>query len=175
MFDFIGSRIRQLWRKFSDKGYRDAFVSSHVSSNIANQVSTLRESKGWTQQQLADAAGMKQSRISVLEDPENTSATLETLKRIASAFDLALAVRFVPYSDIVRWSVDPSESEICPRSFKDDSLGGAPVTHIEQVSAWEKAWHVYQKGPEEIANSEFATARDCSVTLKSQTASHAIN
>ena len=47
---------------------------------------------------------MTQPRISELETPGERKLTIETLLRLASAFDVALQVRFVPYSELVDWT-----------------------------------------------------------------------
>ncbi len=52
----------------------------HLSLNVWS----LRVTQGLTQQQLADAAGMKQPRIATIERDE-TNPTLETISRIAYA------------------------------------------------------------------------------------------
>jgi transcriptional regulator with XRE-family HTH domain len=65
------------------------------------QCRALRESYGWTQPQLADAAGMSQPRISEIERPGERKLNLETLLRLASAFDVALQVRFVTFEKLV--------------------------------------------------------------------------
>jgi len=41
----------------------------------------LREKEGWTQKQLAQKAGMSQSRISALEDPNYENYEIGTFKR----------------------------------------------------------------------------------------------
>ena len=46
---------------------------------------------------------MNQNAISRLESPRYGRATIGTLKRLAAAFDVALAVRFVPFSHLVNW------------------------------------------------------------------------
>jgi len=46
---------------------------------------------------------MPQNAISRLESPDYGKATLTTLKRIASAFDVGLVVRFVPFTEFVDW------------------------------------------------------------------------
>jgi transcriptional regulator with XRE-family HTH domain len=99
--DLTDSQRRQLWAKFGHKQYRDAFVASHLSTNISAQIHATRERLGWTQTQLADAAGMAQARISVMEDPSYERSSISTLKRLASAFDVALIVQFVPFSDFL--------------------------------------------------------------------------
>lgn len=46
---------------------------------------------------------MNQNAISRLENPNYGKPTITTLKRIATAFDVALVVRFVPISQLVDW------------------------------------------------------------------------
>jgi transcriptional regulator with XRE-family HTH domain len=46
---------------------------------------------------------MNQNSVSRLENPEYGKPTLTTLKRLAAAFDVALVVRFVPFSKLVNW------------------------------------------------------------------------
>jgi transcriptional regulator with XRE-family HTH domain len=84
-----------------EKEYRDAFVASQIRIGLPMQCRALRESREWTQPQLAEAAGMSQPRISEIERPGERKLNLETLLRLASAFDVALQVRFVPFSQLV--------------------------------------------------------------------------
>ena len=46
---------------------------------------------------------MKQSAISRLESPDYGNLNIKTLRRIASAFDVGLIVRFVPFSELGDW------------------------------------------------------------------------
>jgi hypothetical protein len=46
---------------------------------------------------------MKQSRISAMETPGAVNFNLETLVRIASTLKVGLVVRFVPFSEMLRW------------------------------------------------------------------------
>ena len=46
-------------------------------------------------------AEMAQPRISVMEDANYARFSLNTLKRLASAFDCGLIVRFAPFSELV--------------------------------------------------------------------------
>src|SRR5258708_22253274 len=95
---------RDLWirlRRSLDSRVR--FVESHLSKNLAFQIRTMRDHKDWSQAQLASAVGMNQNAVSRIENPYYGKTTLSTLKRIASAFDVALVVRFVPYSELVHW------------------------------------------------------------------------
>jgi transcriptional regulator with XRE-family HTH domain len=82
---------------------RKQFVESHLAKTIAYQIRATRDRLGWSQQQLAGEVGMNQNAISRLESPEYGKPTLTTLKRLASALDVALVVRFVPFSELVDW------------------------------------------------------------------------
>jgi transcriptional regulator with XRE-family HTH domain len=90
-----------LAEEFKNKAYRDAFVASQLRIGLPLQCRALRENRGWTQPQLAEAAGMRQPRISEMEKPGERKPNLDTLLRLASAFDVALQVRFVPFSQLV--------------------------------------------------------------------------
>jgi len=96
-----------------NKKYRDAFVASQISVNLPFQIRALREQRGWKQSILAAKSDMLQPRISAMESPGAAKFNLETLRRIASAFDVALVVRFVPFSELVDWS-----EQFNPDTFK---------------------------------------------------------
>ncbi|MCX6020625.1 MAG: helix-turn-helix transcriptional regulator, partial [Chloroflexi bacterium] len=88
-----------------DKELRDFYVSDHISEGVSFQIRAMREGRGWTQQEFGRLAGMAQERVSQLEDPDYGRLSLTTLKRVASAFDVALIVRFAPFSDLVDWAI----------------------------------------------------------------------
>jgi transcriptional regulator with XRE-family HTH domain len=90
-----------LANQLTDKDYRDAFVASQIRIGLPMQCRALRESREWTQPTLAKAAGMSQPRISEIERPGERKLNIDTLLRIASAFDVALQVRFVPFSKFI--------------------------------------------------------------------------
>jgi transcriptional regulator with XRE-family HTH domain len=124
MSDHIASIRAQLWQKMRNPDYREAFVSAHLSTNIAAQITTLRESQPepWTKAKLAEKTGMARARISVLENPSYDKHSLSTLKRLAKAFDVALVVRFEAYSTLVRWVADLTPEKMAVPSFNKDSL-----------------------------------------------------
>jgi transcriptional regulator with XRE-family HTH domain len=95
--DTKSSLVEQL----RDKEYRDAFVASQIRIGLPMQCRALRESRTLTQPQLAEAAGMSQPRISEIERPGERKLNIDTLLRLASAFDVALQVRFVTFSEFV--------------------------------------------------------------------------
>jgi predicted XRE-type DNA-binding protein len=54
--------IETLKRDFHDSEYRHAYSAEFVDAKIGTQIKVLREQRGWSQEQLAEKAGMKQSR-----------------------------------------------------------------------------------------------------------------
>ena len=95
-------------------------MSKHLSESIAAQINATRKARGWTQSDLAKKSGMAQNRISVLEDNDYENTSLTTLKRLASAFDVALVVRFVPFSEGLEWASNMTADKLAPRKFEED-------------------------------------------------------
>lgn len=112
------SKIR--WQAFHDPEYRQAYAEGFSDSKIATQIKVLREQRGWTQQQLADAAGMKQSRIAALEDVNYSSWSLRTLRRLAQAFDVWLDVEFQEFGAIKAQLRHFSRKALGRRPFVED-------------------------------------------------------
>lgn len=106
--------------RLQSKPYRDAFVASQISVGLPFQIRALREQRGWKQSKLAAEADMLQPRISAMERIGESKFNLETLRRIASAFDVALEVRFVPFSELMDWSERFSPDTFRVPSFTDD-------------------------------------------------------
>lgn len=114
------SKKLELVEELQDKATRDAFVSSQMSIPLAFQIQALREQQGLTQKQLAEKAGMLQPRIAAMERPSGSEPNLRTLKRLASAFDVALIVRFAPFSELVKWAENFSPDTFIVPSFEND-------------------------------------------------------
>ena len=98
-------KIKAIWRRLTDKEYRDAYVAGKVANDVAFQVYHLREGRGWTQGYLAGAAGTQQPAISRLERSIG-SVNVGTLLKVAAAFDVGLSIRFVPFSKLVAEGVN---------------------------------------------------------------------
>jgi transcriptional regulator with XRE-family HTH domain len=79
----------------------------------------MREQKELSQTELGAMVGMNQNAIHRLESPEYGRATITTLKRLAAAFDVALIVRFVPFSQLINW--------ISGTPFVDNGLSSASL------------------------------------------------
>jgi len=122
MFD---PRTQQLFHKLRSKQYRDAIVAAENANAIAFQIRAMQAERGWTQEKLGVLAGMKQGFISrVVNSSGNYS--LSTLRKLASAFDVALIVRFAPFSELVDWMVNLTPKRLAPPNFSDEALERVP-------------------------------------------------
>ena len=115
----------QLIEKLRDKDYRDAYVAEAVDTTPAIQVRIMRKERDWSQSELAAAAEMAQARVSQIENPDYGRLTLATLKRLASAFDVALMVRFVPFSELIKWTTEFDDHVFYLPTF-DEELAPKP-------------------------------------------------
>jgi transcriptional regulator with XRE-family HTH domain len=91
--------VKTLTSEFSDKEYAHAYAEDFSNMSIAAQIKTLRNQRGWTQKELAEFTGMKQERVSALEDVNYEAWTAKTLQKLARSFDLTLKISFEKFSD----------------------------------------------------------------------------
>lgn len=132
------------------KQHRAAFVASQISISIPFQVRALRKQRGWDQKRLAAEANMLQPRVSTIETPGKGDLNLDTLKRLAAAFDVALVVHFAPFSELARWSDQFSPDEFAVIGFQEElaRLESVPdnVVALDYVSTSDKAAPAMQTG-----------------------------
>lgn len=69
---------------------------------------------------MAERAGMKQSRISAIEKPGGPRLNIDTLCRLANAFDVGLDIRFVPFGELVLKSDHFNPDTFSVRSFEEE-------------------------------------------------------
>lgn len=127
-----------LWARLRrNEQARVRFVESHLSKNLAFQIRAMRDREGWSQQELADRVEMTQTRISLLENPFKGKPTLTTLKRLAAAFDVSLVVRFVSFSQLVKWVTGTAYIE---HGLSEESTNVPSFAHedIESLAALAK-------------------------------------
>ena len=119
-----------LTRELREKRYRDAYIASQIRVGLPFQIRALRKSRdNMTQAALAEKAEMSQPRISEIESPGERNLNIETLLRLASAFDVALEIRFVPFSGLVdrSESFDPESFEVASFEQEIEALEREPV------------------------------------------------
>jgi transcriptional regulator with XRE-family HTH domain len=110
----------ELIRELQDRDARKDFAEDFLDSYISLQIKALRLQRGWSQEDLAQRLGTGQSMISRLENANNSSWTIATLKKLASAFELPLDVEFGKWSDLVDRSSNLSRESLERPSFSDD-------------------------------------------------------
>jgi len=82
-------------RRMTEPGAAGAYDAAKLAFDLGRAVRELREQHGWSQAQLAEAAGMTQSAVARFE-AGGTVPTLPVLERLARALDVELSVRFTP-------------------------------------------------------------------------------
>jgi transcriptional regulator with XRE-family HTH domain len=152
--------------------FRRAFVESLIADRIPAQIREMRLSRGWNQEELGRRAGMKQSRINLLERMDQPFVSVRTLTRIASAFDVGLKVRFVPFSELADDFASPSTADLDVPSFDQDAALFEPMAwNTESVvyfgtnltldqhtaNTWWSRLSFEQDAPELIRPSEMET------------------
>jgi len=112
---------------------RTRFVESQISNGVAFQIRALRKRNQWSQPKLAEEIGTTQNQIYRLEKSATAKPTISTLKRIAAVFDVALVVRFVPFSQMIAWAsgtpyTDPglSTASLAVPGFRQEYAEGKP-------------------------------------------------
>src|SRR4051812_26040969 len=107
-----------MWDRLADKAYRHAYSVAHVGDYLAMQIHGMRVRRGWTQKTLAKESETTQPQVSHLE-ASCEGVQLSTLHKIAAAFDVALVVKFVPFSALVRETVSSQADAVIP-SFHEE-------------------------------------------------------
>jgi transcriptional regulator with XRE-family HTH domain len=115
----ISGKIKKLWSQFRDKEYRDGFVADALADGLAIQIYNMRTKNDWTQAELAEKVGTKQAAVCKWENGDSPRS-LTTLAKIASAFDVALIVKFVPFSEFLKGDGQPFDRPM--PNFEKDNL-----------------------------------------------------
>lgn len=111
----------QLETLLRDPEFRREFVADYVQEMVAAQIRAIRERRGWTQEQLGKVAnGMSQVQVSRLENPDYSGATLNSLKRMAQAFDVGLIVRMAPFSEFMEWISTMDPERLVPPNYAEE-------------------------------------------------------
>lgn len=106
----MSDRSNVISKLLSSIDTRTAYIKAKLGVLVPSQIRALRISSDMPRQSdLADAAKLHQSRISMFETPGAANMTIETLSRLAAAFKVGLIVKFVPMSEMLRWETQYSQ------------------------------------------------------------------
>jgi len=106
-----------IYKLKNNKKTRVSYLRAKINVNVPSQIKGLRLRRKMKQEELARDAEMKQPRISAMECPGATKFNLETLIRLAAAFKVGLVVKFVPFSEMLRWE----------NNFSQDTFNVLPI------------------------------------------------
>lgn len=128
-----------LKKEFQDREYRHAYAESFANTIIATQIRLLRGAMN--QKDFAQLVGMKQSRVSAMEDENYSAWSTKTLKKLAAARDVVFLGRFVSFGELLNWSRLMSEQTLTVTPFSNDPAFAETVkspdctsTNISQFS-----------------------------------------
>lgn len=148
---------KKLIEKLSKPAYRRSYVAEHVRRGIAYQIRALRDQRDLNQGQLAKLLDKPQSVVSRLEDPSYGKYTIQTLLEVAAVYDVALQVRFVPFSTFLLQSRDVSNEAMKVLSFSDEAAEGRRV-FIEPLNSIEiqEVNYVNEGAPADIVSKKIS-------------------
>src|ERR1039457_686239 len=109
-----------LKKKLRDRRYRTAFADAVLDDSIVLQIKTLRENRGFSQEELGRRAGMKQGAISRIESSDYGAWSVSTLKRIAKELDLPLSLRFVSWGNLLETAAHFTPAHLDVPPFDQD-------------------------------------------------------
>lgn len=146
------NRRRRFADSFKDKDYRGSFVEENIANGIPLQIRSLREREGWSQTELGRRCGKAQPVISKLEGLGYYGYTVRTLARIAAAFDVALIVRFAPFSEVLNHISELSGEDILVPRYDEDSRLDSLASVINLADSTAVAGKV-ESGPKVTASA----------------------
>ncbi|GAB3150401.1 helix-turn-helix domain-containing protein [Microbispora hainanensis] len=82
-------------RRMAEPGAVEAYEAARLAYELGKTIRAMRETRGWSQSDLARAAGMTQSAVARFE-AGGTVPTLPVIERLASALDADVEVRLTP-------------------------------------------------------------------------------
>ena len=120
-FLYNKSSRQKITKDVADPDQRHYLVEAQIRQGIPLQLRAMREGQGWTQETLAQKLGTTQNAISRLENPRTGKPTITTLERIAQVFDVALVVKFAPFSEFVDSLSGLSETSVSVPSYEEEA------------------------------------------------------
>lgn len=136
----MSERSERISKLLRSQAARTAYIKAKLAVLVPAQIKTLRTKSVDPpmpyQRDLARESELHQSRISMFETPGAANMTIETIAKIAAALRVGVVIKFVPFSDMVRW-----ESSFSPDIFhvkrlsEDEAFISAEAPNIPKVAA----------------------------------------
>lgn len=116
----LSKSMEKSFRRLSNCEARKASVEAELVNGLAHQIRILRQQRGWTQQDLAGKLKTTQTAISRLEDPSYGRFSVKSLLALGEAFDVALHVRFLSFSQFLHQTWDTREEHFLAESYEEE-------------------------------------------------------
>ncbi len=118
--------------KMAPRAVRYAWMERIVFTRLAKQVRAMREKRGWSQKHLADLMETHQPVIARLETYRGIRcASVNTLKKLAVIFDVALQIAFTSWGEWLCIYITPDGAYV-NNGLSSESL--APISFSEEMS-----------------------------------------
>ena len=118
----MSERSNLIRRLIENVDSRTSYIKAKLGVLVPSQIRALRlNSEMPRQSDLAKAAGLHQSRISMFETPGAANMTIETLARLAAAFKVGVVVKFVPLSEMLQWENGYSQDHFAVTPLENDA------------------------------------------------------
>ncbi len=111
---------KRLKRQLRDRQFRHAYADEHLNLSISTQIKVIRESQQLSQAALGGMIGTKQAGISRIESANYSGWSIDTLRRLAEAFDLRLTVSFEEFGTLWKEVDNFKRASLERRSFAED-------------------------------------------------------
>lgn len=122
-------------RRRDADGVRAGYTAARANYRLAERVRNLRESRGISQQDLAERMGTTQSVISRLESG-GAKPSLTTLERVGAALDAELVIEFSdavrPTASALSVAVGAAQRVIRSRGLRHRSYGKKATKHAKR-------------------------------------------
>jgi transcriptional regulator with XRE-family HTH domain len=132
----------KMFRKLKDPEYRRLFIAGQIKHGFSTQLRALRTKRDMTQKELAELAETTQTVISRIENNGAANLSVQSLLKIAYAFDVALVVRLEPIDKLINWVGGLSSEVMTPRPSQEildeiehKALSGEAIKEKRRTSA----------------------------------------
>lgn len=107
-------------KDFESKEYRQVFAEQFVKELLPFQIEILMKHRGMSKQDLAKATGLSEQTIARAINPNSQSISLNTVIKIAAAFDVAFVAKFIPFSKLHEMVTNLKEDDWKLPSFNEE-------------------------------------------------------
>jgi len=111
--------------EFQNEEYRYAYAESHLETTLAAQIKVLREQRGFTQAELAEATGTKQAAISRIESADPANWKVSTLWKIGRALGVRVRISFETFGSLVEEKERFTRADLERPDFETDPAFGS--------------------------------------------------